>query len=106
MWRSAIVLIILALVVGIVGAIALGAYRWHLGTKELRANLEAARLSIKPLRFDARESADLPQPVQPYFRAVLKDGQPLIVAARVSHEGTFNVNYPPLIRSTESSGGF
>ncbi|HEY9296821.1 MAG TPA: hypothetical protein VIQ31_10685 [Phormidium sp.] len=52
MWRSAIVLIILALVVGIVGAIALGTYRWHLGTKELRANLEAARLPIKPLIFD------------------------------------------------------
>jgi hypothetical protein len=92
MWRSAIVLIILALVVGIVGAIALGAYRWHLGTKELRANLEAARLPIKPLTFDAREIADLPQPVQRYFRAVLEDGQPLIVAARVSHEGTFNIS--------------
>lgn len=92
MWRSAIVLIILALVVGIVGAIALGAYRWHLGTKELRANLEFARLPIKPLTFDAREIADLPQPVQRYFRAVLKDGQPLIVAARVSHEGTFNMS--------------
>ena len=92
MWRSLIVLIILALVVGIVGAIALGAYRWHLGTKELRANLEAARLPIKPLTFDAREIADLPQPVQRYFRVVLKDGQPLIEAARASHEGTFNMS--------------
>ena len=52
MWRSAIVLIILALVAGIVGAIAIGAYRWHLGTQELRANLEAARSPIKPLTFD------------------------------------------------------
>ncbi|AFZ08192.1 hypothetical protein Osc7112_3850 [Oscillatoria nigro-viridis PCC 7112] len=92
MWRSPIVLIILALVVGIVGAIALGAYRWHLGTKELRANLEAARLPIKPLTFDAREIADLPQPVQRYFRAAIEDGQPLIAAARVSHEGTFNMS--------------
>ena len=92
MWRSAIVLIILALVVGIVGAIALGAYRWHLGTKELRANLEAARLPIKPLTFEAREIADLPQPVQRYFRAVLKEGQPLIATARVSHQGTFNIS--------------
>jgi hypothetical protein len=49
-------------------------------------------LPIKPLTFDAREIADLPQPVQRYFRAVLKDGQPLIVAARVSHEGTFNIS--------------
>jgi hypothetical protein len=97
MWRSPIVLIILTLVVGIVGAIAIGGYPWHLCTKELRANLQAARLPIKPLTFEAREIADLPQPVQGYFRAVLKDGQPLIVAARVSHEGTFNVNHPPLI---------
>ncbi|MBD1886512.1 hypothetical protein H6F84_21750 [Microcoleus sp. FACHB-84] len=52
MWRSAIVLIILALVAGLVGAIALGAYRWHLSTQELPANLEATRSSIKPLIFD------------------------------------------------------
>lgn len=92
MWRSAIVLIILALVVCIVGAIALGRYRWHLGTKELRSNLESARLPIQPLTFDAREIADLPQPVQRYFRAVFEDGQPLIAAARVSHKGTFNMS--------------
>jgi hypothetical protein len=92
MWQKAIVLIILALVVAIVGIIAFGSYRWHLGTKALRANLEAARLPIKPLTFDAREIADLPQPVQRYFRAVLKDGQPLIAAARVSHQGTFNMS--------------
>ncbi|WP_242724950.1 DUF6920 family protein [Microcoleus vaginatus] len=77
---------------GIVGAIAIGAYRWHLGTQELPANLEAVRLPIKPLTFDAREIADLPQPVQRYFRAALKDGQPLIVAARAFHEGTFNLS--------------
>ena len=39
-----------------------------------------------------REIADLPQPVQRYFRAVLKEGQPLIAAARVSHQGTFNMS--------------
>ncbi|MGB7894229.1 MAG: hypothetical protein WCF82_20310 [Microcoleus sp.] len=30
--------------------------------------------------------------MQRYFRAVIEDGQPLIVAARVSHEGTFNMS--------------
>ncbi|MEG4046649.1 DUF6920 family protein [Microcoleus sp. Pol17_C1] len=49
-------------------------------------------MPIKPLTFDAREIADLPQPVQRYFRAVLEDGQPLIATARVSHEGTFNMS--------------
>lgn len=92
MLPKAIVLIILAVVVGIVGIIAFGAYRWDLGTKALRANLEAARLPIQPLTFDEREIADLPQPVQRYFRTVLKDGQPLIAAARVFHKGTFNMS--------------
>ncbi len=92
MWAKAIVLIILALVVCIIGAIALGRYRWDGGTEELRSNLEAARLPIQPLKFDVREIADLPEPVQRYFRAVLEDGQPLIAAVRVSHKGTFNMS--------------
>lgn len=92
MWAKAIVLIILALVVCIIGAIALGRYRWDGGTEKVRSNLEAARLPIKPLRFDAREIADLPEPVQRYFRTVFKDGQPLIAAVRVSHKGTFNMS--------------
>lgn len=92
MWTKAIVLIILALVVCIIGAIALGRYRWDGGTEKVRSNLEAARLPIKPLRFDAREIADLPEPVQRYFRTVFKDGQPLIAAVRVSHKGTFNMS--------------
>lgn len=92
MWAKAIVLIILAFVVAMVGIIAFGSYRWELGTKTLRTNLEAARLPIQPLKFDAREIADLPEPVQRYFRAVLKDGQPLIAAARISHQGTFNMS--------------
>lgn len=92
MWQKPIVLTIIVLAVAIAGTIAFGAYRWQIGTKALRANLEAARLPIKPLTFDAREIADLPQPVQRYFRAVLEDGQPLIAAARFSHAGTFNMS--------------
>ncbi len=33
----------------------------------------------------------LPPPVQRYFRTVLKDGQPLVTAVRVRHQGTFNM---------------
>ena len=68
----------------------------HIGGISVQRNCERIwklRASpIKPLTFDAREIADLPQPVQRYFRAVLKEGQPLIAAARVSHEGTFNMS--------------
>lgn len=91
MWLKAIAWIILALAVGVAGAVAFGAFRWQAGTKALRAKLDAARVPIMPHTFDPRELEELPQPVQRYFRAVLNDGQPLIAAARVSHEGHFNM---------------
>ena len=34
----------------------------------------------------------LPAPVQKYFRAVLKDGQPIVSAVYVEHSGTFNMS--------------
>jgi hypothetical protein len=69
-----------------------GAWRWEAGTRDLRARLDAARQSARPARFDARELEGLPAPVQRYFRTVLKDGQPMVVAARMEHAGTFNAS--------------
>lgn len=69
-----------------------GAWRWDAGTRELRARLDAARQSVRPARFDARELEGLPPPVQRYFRAVLQDGQPMVAAARLEHAGTFNAS--------------
>ena len=91
MWFKAIVLILGALVVCIAGAIVYGASRWQSGTKDLQARLEASRLTIKPAIYDAREIEGMPPPVQRYFRASLTDGQPIVAAARVSHEGQFNM---------------
>ena len=70
--------------------ILFGAFRWKLGTRELRARLEAARLPIEPKTFDSRELEGLPKPVQRYFRAALQDGQPIVAAVSVEHTGTFN----------------
>lgn len=69
-----------------------GAWRWDAGTRELRARLEAARQPVRPARYDARELDGLPPPVQRYFRAVLKDGQPMVAAVSMEHGGTFNVS--------------
>lgn len=66
-----------------------GAWRWDASTRDLRARLDATR---QPERFDARELEGLPAPVQRYFRAVLKDGQPMVAAVRMEHAGTFNVS--------------
>jgi hypothetical protein len=73
-------------------AYALGAWRWDAGTRALRGRLGAARQPARHERFDARELDGLPAPVQRYFRAALKDGQPIVVAASMEHSGTFNMS--------------
>ena len=83
------------LVVGM-GAVAYGSWHWEQSSKAILARLEAARVtsatSTLPTRYDARELEGLPAPVQRYFRAVLKDGQPIIAAASLDQVGTFNMS--------------
>jgi hypothetical protein len=69
-----------------------GASRWAQGTLALLTRLEAARTAPPARVFDAAELDDLPPPVQRYFRAVLKDGQPIVAAASVEHRGSFNMS--------------
>jgi len=68
-----------------------GAYRWNAETQELRARLEAARAPVRPQTVDFGELEGLPAPVRHYFRAVLREGQPMVAGVRVCHEGTFNM---------------
>src|SRR5664279_5406740 len=87
----------LALAIGILGATvfgleAYGTIRWTKATQTLLDQLEAARLPATASRYDARELEGLPAPVQRYFHAVLKDGQPIITAATVELAGTFNLS--------------
>lgn len=81
----------LALVAGLIAALSFGSYRWNAGTRELRKRLYAARLPVKPAVVDFRELLGLPAPVQRYFRAVLKEGQPMAAGIHVQHRGTFNM---------------
>jgi hypothetical protein len=82
---------ILALAVVLVGVWLYGAYRWNVGTKELRARLDAARAPVRPQTVDFRELEGLPAPVERYFRLALKEGQPMVAGVRVRHSGTFNM---------------
>jgi hypothetical protein len=68
-----------------------GAYRWTARTQRLRAALDAARAPVRPLVVDFRELDGLPPPVQRFFRAVLKEGQPLVAGVRLQHAGLFNM---------------
>lgn len=82
----------------VVGLTAFGRRRWAGEVNALGASLEAGRIDGKrgatspPTRYDERELEGLPAPVQRYFRAVLKDGQPIITAVTVDLVGTFNMS--------------
>ena len=74
------------------GLAAFGNSRWQAATQAQMALLEAARAPVPAGRYDARDLDGLPAPVQRYFRAVLKDGQPLIAAATFELAGTINMS--------------
>jgi hypothetical protein len=79
------------LAVTVIGLSAYGRSRWALATQALLGQLEAARLPARASRYAVRELEGLPAPVQRYFRAVLKEGQPIVTGVTVLHEGSFNV---------------
>lgn len=86
-------MLLIAVGLGVLVALVVlyGALRWQSGTRGLVFRLDAARASIEPARYDSRELAGLPSPVQRYLHAVLKEGQPLVAAVAVTHDGTFNL---------------
>jgi len=91
MWRITSLIIVSLLSVAAV-AVLYGRSRWKTETTSLRERLQAARLGISPKVFDPTELEGLPDPVQRYFRTVLREGQPVVSAVRVEQSGTFNMN--------------
>lgn len=87
------------LLLGLAGLLALATVLWGLGqrrwsgkTQALLARLESARTVMPPEHFDPRMLDGLPDPVARHLRLVLPPGTPLIRAADVAHEGTFNMS--------------
>ena len=80
------------ILVGVLVAVALaidaiGAWRWNNTTRTLLANLYNAAVVEEDSPYAELELANLPAPVQRYFRVALREGQPIIKSARFSHEG-------------------
>lgn len=81
-----------------IGLAVFGERRWAAEVAALEAGLERGRVHGQPgtgalaTRYDVRELERLPAPVQRYFRAVLKDGQPIITAVTIDMAGTFNMS--------------
>jgi len=87
-----ITIVTLVVLIGLLTAIAFfGRSRWRAETTQLLTNLKAVRVPVQPATCDPAELADLPEPVQRYFRTVLRDKAPLITAVDIEHTGTFNM---------------
>ena len=83
------------LVTAAAGLSVFGSIRWAKAMQSLTADLEARYvppLAAAATRDDVRELEGLPARVQRYFRAVLKDGQPIITAVTIDVPGTFNMS--------------
>jgi hypothetical protein len=92
MWMKWIVLVTVLLIALIGLASLYGRYQWRLGTDRLRNQLTLGQKNIQPKIYDPKELEGLPAPVQRFFRAVLKDGQPIVAAANLSQRGLFNMS--------------
>lgn len=86
-----VIIIGLLVAAAVAAAVVYGVLSWSVGTRQLRARMEIARVPVTPRVVDFRELDGLPAPVQRYFRTVLKEGQPMVTRVRVQHQGTFNM---------------
>lgn len=98
LWSGAVVGMLLITTIGLR---VVGTRRWaglvrsHLGELESHRVDGHSRVdATTPLRtrFDVRELAGLPAPVKRYFRAALRDGQPLIAAVAIDMAGSMNLS--------------
>ena len=69
-----------------------GSYRWQLDANKLCAKLINGQQPIKPKIYDPKEIEGLPAPVQRFFQTVLKGGQPIVAAVKLSQQGQFNMS--------------
>lgn len=88
---SVILMLLACVAVGLAAAVIFGAHRWTLRTRELRAQLDAGRMPVRPQTVDFRELEGLSAPVRRFFGAALTQGQPMVAEVRVRHRGSFNM---------------
>ena len=92
MWIKWIAIIGVLIIVSFGIAAIYGSYRWESDTDRLRAKLTNGRRTIKPKIYDQKEIEGLPEPVQRFFRTVIKDGQAIVAAVKLSQQGLFNMS--------------
>ncbi|KAM3093842.1 DUF6920 family protein [Phormidesmis sp. 146-12] len=92
MWIKWIAIVVFLIVVSLGVAAIYGSYRWQSDTDRLRTKLTNGRRTSEPEIYDPKELEGLPAPVQRFFRTVLKDGQAIVAAVKLSQQGQFNMS--------------
>jgi len=90
-WLPVLVIVVSSLVAIFLGIVTYGSFHWEVNTLKLRSRLAAARLPVRPPIVDFSQLHNLPTPVQRYFRALLQEGQAMVVSAYIKHGGSFNL---------------
>jgi hypothetical protein len=91
MWIKWIAMIGVLIIVSLGIAALYGSYRWQSDTDRLRARLINGQRTIKPQIYDPKEIEGLPDPVQRFFKTVLKDGQAIVTVVKLTQQGQFNL---------------
>lgn len=88
-------IVVVGLVLVVAAVLSIAAVRWNARTAEQIARLNDSRPVAATRTYDAAQLRGLPAPVARYFRAVLRDGQPLITRARLTQRGQFLMRPTP-----------
>ena len=92
MWVNSAAIALIVLVVCAAAALGIGKHRWESDSQEIDRRLVETRNSNAAVPYAYEDTHGLPDPVRRYFQAVLKEGQPAVAAARLSHHGYFNMD--------------
>ncbi len=87
-----IVIIIISIVALLAIVTMYGSDRWWAETNKLRVKLTNGQQAIQTKVYDQKEIEGLPEPVQRFFKAVIKDGQAIVTKVELSQHGQFHMN--------------
>ena len=77
----------------LIAALTAGKINLSVKFRKAVSDLFAQSKNISGQKYSSRQLDGLPEPVQRYFRHILKEGQPNISYARIKHDGQFKAGF-------------
>lgn len=90
--KKVAIIIILCIIIILVIVFMLGKINMVIKYDKEVKELFSISKDISEKSFNLKQISDLPQPVQRYFRHVLKEGQPYVSYVRLTHDGQFKTD--------------